>query len=114
MREDDPQHTQEMDSLPDAEESAAGETAYERGMPASAEERVVDLGRAVDVVTMRIREARQLVQVAESLARDVRELLQAGRRIEAVQHAVVGAHVQHRRARLVGQDEGGDGHRPRR
>ena len=46
MREDDPQRTQEMDSLPDAEESAAGDTARKAEAIAAAAEASAQAQRA--------------------------------------------------------------------
>ena len=89
-------------------EQALGAGAHagdEQRVPGTAVEDVADRRRAVDVVAVRVGEVGELGQVRVHRRRHVGEHLGAGDRVDRVQHAVVGAHVDDRRAAAVGGDE---------
>ena len=89
-------------------EQALGTGAHagdEQGVPGAVVEDIADRRRAVDEVAVRVGEVGQLGQVGDHRRRHVGEHLGAGDRVDRVQHAVVGAHVDDRRAGSIGGHE---------
>ena len=91
---------QGIDPLP-----AGIEAGHQDGAPAAPEEDVGLGGRAIGIETMGVIVGRQQGQIAHHGARHIGHDFIAGGAVEAMQHAVVAAHVDARRAGLVAQPE---------